>query len=164
MVSVVIVGILATIAIPSFRSYLNRSKVQEAYGFLAQIRARQESYMSEFGEYCDVSQGSLEDFTPSSTPGSKYVQWPAVPGNWTQLGARPDGPVRFTYSTIAEVPGGTNTPPAGTGVEVNDFWYVSWAAADLDDDGTRMVIESYSDSGQMPIIEPSDGDEAKGWE
>ena len=67
MITVAIVSILAVIAIPSFNSYIKKSRTVEATGFLAEVKARQESYRFDFGMYCNVS-GAPNTLYPSGTP------------------------------------------------------------------------------------------------
>jgi len=51
MIVVVIIGVLAAVAIPSFQSYMYRSRMSEATTFLGEIKQRQEAYRAEFGLY-----------------------------------------------------------------------------------------------------------------
>ena len=53
MVVVVIIGILAAIAIPVYRSYVFRSKASEVFTNLQGIRDKQEAYFERFGWYTD---------------------------------------------------------------------------------------------------------------
>ncbi len=167
MIVVAIVGILAAISIPSYQSYTQRSRTAEAFTFLAEIRQRQEAYRAEFGQYCSVSAaaGSGIDsgaWAPATAPtGGSRVGWSGTPGAWNQLGANPDGSVRFQYRTTAGPPGSTPGIPGFSG---NDFWFVAQATADLDDDGTRMVIEVYSPTNRIFIGTGAYAPLAAGWE
>lgn len=149
MIVVAIIGILAAIAVPVFGSYLNKSKVGEAYTFLGEIKQRQEAYRAEFGQYCNVA-----DWTPAAVPpdGVKAA-WPSGAA-WRQLGAAPDGQVRFRYRSRAGAPG--EAPPWGG--TATDFWFQSDAEADLDADGTTVLLESYSFNDQVFV------NQEKGWE
>ena len=155
MIVVLIIGVLAAIAIPVFRSYLYRSKAAEAPTFLGEIRQRQEAYRSEIGYYANAS-ASLTTYTPSAapSPGSKQLWTPT--DAWDGLGARPDGPVYFQYSVISGLPG--TTPPGGLGYDGSDFWWVGQARADLDGDGTFVTFEAYSGTTNIHCTEE------KGWE
>ncbi|MEM9189209.1 MAG: prepilin-type N-terminal cleavage/methylation domain-containing protein [Myxococcota bacterium] len=150
LIVVAIIGVLAAVAIPSFQSYLLRSKVSEATTFLGTIKQRQELYRSEFQQY------AVAPFNPATVPGPDPVAWPTASAAWRQLGANPDGPVRFRYQSLAGAPG--TTPPGGLGYTGNDFWFVSQAQCDLDGDMTNLLVESYSASRYIFI------DQAKGWE
>ena len=160
MITVAIVGVLSAIAVPTFTMYMYKSKTTEAIGFLAEIKQRQESYRAEFGQYCNVS-GTPATTWPLAALDFTPVAWGTPPAHWTQLGASPDSFVRFRYSTVAGFPG---TDPSGSGFAGNlgydgsDFWFVSQATGDLDEDGTTVLIESYSGSSNVFI------NRDKGWE
>lgn len=167
MIVVAIVGILSAIAIPSFQSYLYRSRAAEATVFLAEIRQRQESYRAEFGQYCSVSAAagttiSGGTWAPAAAATSgQVVAWTGAPGDWDQLGATPDGPVRFQYRTTAGSPGQAAGVPGYTGAE---FWFVAQARADLDGDGDNVIMEAYSAGSNIFIGDDSMNQLAQGWE
>jgi prepilin-type N-terminal cleavage/methylation domain-containing protein len=164
MMVVAILGILAVIAVPKYQSYVYRSKTTEAVGFLSDIKAHQESYRADFGQYCNVSNtlASNQGYWPDNTPTPVPKAWGTGSTEWTQLGASPGtGSVLFRYRTAAGPPGTTpsNLGAAGAlGYTGNDFWFVSGAIGDLDGDGTFVTFESYS-HGQGLYI-----DQATGWE
>ena len=161
MVVVIIVGILASIAVPTFTGYIYKSRVTEATTFLSGIKSRQEAYRSEFGQYCAVDGAAFPtgdtDFTPGTAPSSSPEPWETT-DEWDQLGAAPDGPVRFRYATVAGFPG--DTVPTGTGLDNNDFWFAAQARGNLDGDSTSFFLEIYSQSNR---IYNSAGNEG-GWE
>ncbi|HEY8430180.1 MAG TPA: prepilin-type N-terminal cleavage/methylation domain-containing protein [Sandaracinaceae bacterium] len=149
MIVVAIVGILSAIAIPSFRSYIHRSRTSEALTFLAEIKQRQEAYRAEFGQYCAVSGSNPNggEWAPATAPvGGEKVAWTGEPGAWSELGAAPDGPVLFQYRTMAGPPGAPNGIP---GYDGSDFWFVAQARGDLDGDGEAMILEAYSISNHI---------------
>ena len=159
MIVIIIIGVLAAIAIPSFNVYIKRSRASEATTFLGEIRQRQESYRSEFGQYCAVSgttyAAMLPNPVPRAVPNSQPFSWNPMAANWDQLGAAPDGPVRFVYSTVAGTP---MTAPAGLNYAQTDFWFVAQAVGDLDDDMTFVTFEAYSAASHIW------SSEVAGWE
>lgn len=157
MIVVIIIGVLASVAIPTFTSYIYRSRTSEATTFLAEIRQRQESYRSEFGRYAGApaDQQSWGNYTPGSLMGGQAQSWPDDQ-EWNELGAQPDGPVRFQYRTIDGPPG--STPPGGLGYDGSDFWFVAQAQGDLDGDGDTVTFEAYSASNGVWVSTD------KGWE
>lgn len=159
MVVVVIVGILAAVAIPSFINYVQRSRVAEATTFIAQIRERQAAYRQEWGRYC----GPLAWNPATYAPPSSTQLFDATNPSWAALGAHPDGPVRFRYQVLAGPPG---TAPAGIpGIPSNDFWYVAQAEADLDGDGLTVAVEGYVNARTVYISQGIGGPPlASGWE
>lgn len=156
MVVVAIIGTLSVVAIPAFSAYIYRSRASEAPVFLGEIRQRQEAYRAEFGQYCAVS-GTEDwgDFQPEEIPGADPQPFDATE-EWLQLGAVPDGLVRFQYATIAGPPG--TEPPGDLGFDGSDFWFVAQAKGDLDDDGNEVTMEAYSASNHIWISE------TQGWE
>jgi len=149
MIGVVIVGILASLAIPAFKGYVYKGRVTEAVTILNEIKARQEAYRSRFGNYAAVS-GSGEwtaaTYTPTDVPGVQAVAWPSSP-EWEELGLSAPGPVRFRYATVAGQPG--STPPATSNLDGEEFWFAAQAEGDLDGDDETFILEVYSDSRIM---------------
>ena len=149
LIGVVIVGILAAVAIPSFKGYLYRGRVSEAVTFLGEIKGKQEAYRGHFGQYAAINgSNTWNSFNPAgeNPPGVNPVVWPSTP-QWEQLGAHPNGPVRFQYATVAGAP--TDPVPAATNLDNRDFWYAARAVGDLDGDGTTFFLEVYSQSRNM---------------
>jgi prepilin-type N-terminal cleavage/methylation domain-containing protein len=162
MVTVAIVGILAAISIPSYMGYLYRSRTTEAVGFLADIKARQEAYKSEYYQYCDAS-FPRNDYWPAGVPTASPRPWGTPTSDvisWSTLGVKPPNPsVYFSYMVRAGAPG---SKPSGNngdhGYDGSDFWFVSSAVSDLDGDGQFFTIESYSARQSLYLSN------AKGWE
>jgi len=148
MIGVVIVGILAALAIPTFKGYVYRGRVTEAVTILNEIKTRQEAYRARFGNYAAVNgdDWGTSWMPPGNIPGAQPVVWPSSRG-WEELGLSPPGYVRFRYQTIAGQPG--TPPPASSNLDVNKFWFAAQAEGDLDEDGDTFILEVYSDSRTM---------------
>ncbi len=146
MIAVVILGVLASLAIPTFTSYIYKARVTEATGFLTKIKQRQDSYREEFGRFCAVDGTGYSSWNPATIPGLDPVAWETTT-EWTQLGAAPDGPVRFQYATVAGAPG--VTPPSGSNLDDDDHWFAARAQGDLNEDGTSFYLEIYSQSNHI---------------
>lgn len=161
MIVVVIMGVLAMIAIPAVVSYVYRARTTEAYTFLADIRARQESYRLERGRYAGEPASPI-DWNPATFAPPGVVQsFDTTNAAWAQLGAVPDGPCRFRYRVIAGTPGAASGIPNLGG----DFWYYAQAEADLDGDGVTMAIEAYSAQRQVYVSRGLGGPYlSEGWE
>jgi len=167
MTVVAIVGILAAVAAPTFTGYIYKARTSEATEFLGVIRLREEAYRAEFGVYCPtLADSSAKD--PAALTDDKLVPNPTKSKRdaiafeptgdaWTQLGARPSGPVRFGYGVVAgkpsEIPAGFGWTPANA-----DFWFLARAVGDLDGDGEQVTFEIYSGTKSVWISN------AKGWE
>ena len=157
MIVVVIIGILSAIAVPAFSAYIYRVRASEAPHFLAEVKNRQEAYRAEFGQYAQVNGSVWGTYEPLAVPGPDPVGF--VPTmQWQELGARPEGLVRFQYATIAGLPMSTPPGASGAGYDGSDFWFVSQARGDLDGDGMLVTFESYSAGTHIWVSE------AKGYE
>jgi type IV pilus assembly protein PilE len=55
MITVVIIGILAAIAIPMYTGYTQRARRADAYSALQTIALTEEKYFAEHGEYLDLA-------------------------------------------------------------------------------------------------------------
>ncbi len=95
MLVVAIIGILASIAIPSFQSYQLRARRGESYANLPAIARLQNAYFGEYGSYISIAVpqpgGGLSpakrDFTPVAAAA------------FAPLGWVPEGDVYFDYDT-----------------------------------------------------------------
>lgn len=157
LIVVAVIGVLSMVAIPTFQSYIHRSQTSEAIVFLGEIRQRQEAYRAEHGQYCavDVAQGSdinAAPWNPASWPVGGDKAPFATTAGWEELGAMPDGLVRFSFRTTAGPPG---TMPNIAGFTGTDFWFVAQATGDLDEDGEEVIFETYSESNHIFISDSS---------
>lgn len=161
MMVVAILGILAVVAIPRYKSYLYKAKTAEAIGFLSEIKSRQEAYRADFGQYCAINGNNGTDWYPATRTNGMFVwaEAPAAPpgSGFRQLGAYPPSrQTLFQYQVIAGPPG--TGFPAGLGFTGADFWFVSRAQGDLDGDGISVLFEGYSAASHIFVNPPS------GWE
>jgi type IV pilus assembly protein PilE len=72
---VVIIGILAAIAIPSYRGYLQRGRRADAKTALEQVRAAQEMWRAEKGGYSTVQAALQTTMGAPATAISNYYTW-----------------------------------------------------------------------------------------
>ena len=122
MIVVAIIGILASIAIPSFIRFQLKSKTAEAKVNIAAIRTAQLSYHAEYGIWVTAPA------SPSTNGGTSSQDFVVVGGAGTgfdQLGWSPEGRVFFNYAILAS--GGGGGP------------YTIDASADIDGNGTDQV-------------------------
>jgi prepilin-type N-terminal cleavage/methylation domain-containing protein len=167
MITVAIVGILATLAIFGVSKYVRLSKSAEATQMIGAFKASQETYKSDMFSYLDVSgSNAISDasYYPTQALEQKAHSWVQVEGSETPLGLRikqlgvvADGPVQFIYACAAgngtQIPAGhqllttpvDNWPAAATGQP----WYVVSAKADLNGNGVESRFASASFTTQI---------------
>jgi prepilin-type N-terminal cleavage/methylation domain-containing protein len=181
MIVVIITGVLAAVAIPAFRGYIQKSRTAEAAAFLGVIKLRQTSYRGEFGQYAGftASVGTM-GFVPADATvmrGGMQLPFPAAPAvlgpidaasPFFAIGATPDGAVRFGYGMVAGTPlqagaggGGTDlaSPPYEVPATELDFYFIAQARTDLDSDNDPLIMETSSFMRDIWI-----SDTANGWD
>jgi prepilin-type N-terminal cleavage/methylation domain-containing protein len=165
MVVVVITGILAAIAIPSFSSYIQKSRTSEAVEFLGVIKLRQEAYRSEFGQYFQcggVRTPAAISFIPgnhSTMKNAVSLAFPTTDPCFNVIGAKPGGPVRFGYGWAAGLPSDAAGLPGSYGMAATpDHYFIAQAETDLDGDGAVCTYELTSFTRSVWFTP------AKGWE
>ncbi len=106
MIVMAIIGVIATIAIPSLTRLQLRSRAAEAKVNLAGIRTAEEAYLSEFGSYVALASApqamgviGLGGF------GNERMPWPPCPNplgpggpGHCIIGWRPDGSTYYNYA------------------------------------------------------------------
>ena len=119
MIAVVIIGILATIAIPQFMAYQLRSKSAEVKSNLAAIVVAEEAYFSEFGVYVSAAP------EPVAVPGPQLAAFDDVNSDFFEIGFAPEGSVYFSYGVLASTDEAGFTADAGADIDANgivQFW------------------------------------------
>lgn len=133
MIAVAIIGILASVAIPSFQNYQLMSKTSEAKANLAALARSQKAYYSEFNTYISVLPEPLT--TTGVAPTSEKRDAGAVSMAFQLVGWEPEGNVYYDYDS--HLPGdgmlGPCLCPPGT-------CFTASAYGDLDGNGTPAVI------------------------
>ena len=163
MMVVIIIGILAAIAGPTYSRNRYRSFAIEASEVLSKITSAQEGYRSEYNMYADTSNDPTLSGASNGSSGALGSNWyPALtdrdadgmkdfygpsgaslPASWNQLGVRPRVRVRYSYQTIAGRPGivpavGGANPTLGYSAlpsAQQTSWYYAVAEGDLNRDG-----------------------------
>jgi len=98
MIVVSIIGVLASVAIPSFLNYQLTSKRAEAFANLGALAKTQKSYFAEFNQFVAVAPepGS----TLGNVPDGTKRDVTSVRTGFSVIGFTPDGDVYFDYDTI----------------------------------------------------------------
>lgn len=118
MIVAAIIGILASVAIPTFAAYQLRTKSTEVKTNLGAIRVAEEAEFGESGTYVAAAA------EPPAIPGMNPAPFDAIGSDFAKLGWNPEGDVYFSYAvTVA---------PDGSG-------YTADGAADIDGDGVLQI-------------------------
>lgn len=68
LIVVAVIGILAAIAIPSYRDYITRGKITEATGNLSDLRVKMEQYYMDNRRYSSTTAGGTCGITGGNSP------------------------------------------------------------------------------------------------
>ena len=112
---VAIIGILASIGIPSYLRYQLRSKTSEAKTNLAAIRVAEEAYYSSIGTYVSAPP------EPPVIPGTTSQVFDDQGTAFAQLGWGPEGNVFFSYGVAVSADGVGFTADAGADLDADGF-------------------------------------------
>ncbi len=138
MIAVSIIGVLAAVAIPSFRTYQWKAKRSEAYVNLGSLATTQKAYFAISEAFLGVAPaepGTTDSNVPTSVPRDSG----AVRTAFSVLGWAAEGQVYFDYDT--------NSPNLGLGC-VCVQCFTSTAYGDIDGDG-RLSSVMYVHPGSV---------------
>jgi prepilin-type N-terminal cleavage/methylation domain-containing protein len=100
MIVVSIIGILASVAIPSFRNYQLNTKRAEAYANLGALAKTQKGYFAEYNQF--VAAAPEPGATLGTLPDSRKRSFTAITAAFATVGFTPDGDVYFDYDTVVD--------------------------------------------------------------
>ncbi len=166
MTVVVIVGVLATIGLASFRSRIFGSKTSEALAMIQSIRAAEERWRGENLTYLNVTRtATWYPATPAArtkraffNAGTCGVPMPDTDDcRWKLLNPTGLGPTEFGFMLTAGAPGTTMTQPDAKARPTGwndwpangDNWFVVQAIADADGDGVYAKFVASSIRGDV---------------
>ena len=95
MITIGIIGILATIAIPTLMQFQLKAKAAEVKGNLSAIRVAEEAYFGEYGGYVSALPAIPTIVRTTQMP---WALLPADAHGFNTLGWAPTGPVYFQYA------------------------------------------------------------------
>ena len=130
MISVAIVGILAAVAIPSFRTYQWKAKRSEAYVNLGALANNQKAYFANSEAYLGVAPAE-PGMTLGDVPGTVSRDSTGIDTAFGAIGWATEGQVYFDYDT--------NAPSLGAGC-VCVQCFTSTAYGDIDGDNAQSAI------------------------
>lgn len=174
LVVVIIVGVLATIGISSFRARVAGSKSTEAIAMIQSIRAAQERWKAENLTYLNVTRTTnWYPFSgaPSGNIRHSFYNSDTCSGppstddcRWKLLNPATIGAVQFGFMTNAGAPGEAMTEPDAKATPKvwsqwapnGEYWYVIQAIADVNGDGTYAKFIASSMKGD--VFRENEGD------
>jgi len=125
MIVVAIIGILVTVAVPTFRDYQFRSRRSEGFTNLSSLAKSQRAFSAEYNRYVGAAP------SPADPLGSTPANWEAsAVGEFAQVGWKPEGEVFFRYDTNAA----DIDPGCCTGC------FTATAYSDIDDNGLVAAV------------------------
>jgi type IV pilus assembly protein PilE len=120
MITVVIVGILAAIALPSYSYFVTRSRIVEATNALSTMRTQMEKWFMDHRTYVNAGKCGIETVPPNlialhnADANNKFtISCPAVTANTYTLRATGTGPM-LNYVYEINEQNAKNTVSAGT--------------------------------------------------
>ena len=126
MITVAIVGILASIALPSYNYFVTRSRIVEATNALSDYRARMEKFFMDNRTYLTAGGAcavTADMTTYSAKPENKFGLGCAADAVTYTLTATGGGPMSGFIYTIDQLNAKTSTVPAGwTAPSPNNCW------------------------------------------
>jgi len=122
MIVVAIIGILASVAIPSFRNYQFKAKTSEATTNVASLAKSQKAFFAEYGAY--IGSAPEPGATTKEDPTTVQRDVAALSAAFSSVGWTPEGRVYFDYDTST----------AGLGC-ASQGAFTSTAYGDVDGDG-----------------------------
>lgn len=123
MITVAIVGILASIAIPQFRLHQARTRRSEAYANVAAIAKSQKAYFAEYNVFVDANPKP-----GTGTLSTQKREWDASAQlEFAQIGWAPEGNVYYDYDS--------NTPALSCGSCSQGNCFTTTAYGDVDGNG-----------------------------
>lgn len=121
MIVVVVVGILASIALPSYSSYVQRSKITEATTNLSSLRVSMEQWYQDNRTYLN---GTACGVAMPSGAAVKYFTFTcaATAGTYLITATGTSGMAGFSYTIDQANSRATTALPAGWGTPPADCW------------------------------------------
>jgi type IV pilus assembly protein PilA len=132
MIVVAIIGILASVAIPSFLNYQLTSKRAEAFANLSSLAKAQKAYFAEFNTF--VSVNSEPSGALATAPTTIKRPSASVDTAFAVVGWAPEGDVFFDYDTV------TNAVPQAATCTCVGPCFTAAAYGNLDGDATLSVL------------------------
>ena len=133
MIVVAIIGVLASVAIPSFINYQLTTKRAEAFANLSSLAKAQKAYFAEFSTF--VPAEAEPGLTNGDVPTTTKRDMTPISAAYSDVGWEPEGNVFFDYDTVTpDEPRGADCGACG------DTCFTASAYGDLDGDGLISIF------------------------
>jgi prepilin-type N-terminal cleavage/methylation domain-containing protein len=157
MIAIGIIGILATIAIPTLMKFQLKAKAAEVKGNLSAIRVTEEAYFGEYGSYVSALPPIPTIVRTTQMP---WALLPADVHGFNTLGWSPTGQVYFQYAVASN--GSSAYTAAGRSDIDGDTVYNTWGyvrpsgASAMGVDGPFGTCSADGVVGGLKIVGPCD--------
>lgn len=125
MITVAIIAILASVALPAYTDYITRGKIPEATANLSDIRVKMEQFFLDNRRYVTVAGGSTCGITPSAT---KYFAYTGVCDDttytFTATGSGSMAGFQYTINQTNTRTSKVVSPHKWAGLDINNCWLV----------------------------------------
>ncbi len=167
MVVVVIIAVLSTVAIASYKMYMRRTKITEAQTLLMDVKMKQEQYFSTYSQYISTAATATTFYPPSVGGQTSQLNWDlsscqtasptADVKGWCDLGFKPGHPTDSQLVSIGwNRTLGTTFAPSGYAfidqIDPKQRWY--YAVAHLNFGNGDYYILMQSQSRETVTLEP----------
>ena len=122
MIAVAIVAILAAVAIPSYRDYVIRGRLTEAYATLAAQRVRMEQYYQDMRSYTGACTAGTVAPSPADTADFDYTCTVVDAQSYTITAAGRGGAAGFGFSLDQNNTRATTSVPSGWTAPSGSCW------------------------------------------
>jgi len=159
MAVVVIVSILAVVAVVTYKKYQVKARLMEGYGYINQLRIKQEAYYATYSQYVTAS-SDIRDFYPFSVastipykiPGTAWgIDCSSSTGvhadGFCALGFSPGNYTNWTFVVLGWRP--TNPPDPGNCIhdQTKPWWVIRVVTGGSE--GTTGSSNTVSDSYEL---------------
>ncbi len=169
MITVVVITILATIAIPFFTGQSRKSKAKsEVSAMFAELTSKEEAYKMDHSVYFpNVNLAGGTSATCPTNPKPTPQDATICPAAWTEAlplyplrAVMPESTLRCAYTITSGPAGGVPNPPAGlfmqvgvpNGAQAPTWWYFIVASCDMDGTGGFSTYFTSSMDSSLQIL------------
>jgi prepilin-type N-terminal cleavage/methylation domain-containing protein len=164
MITVVIVGILAAVAVVAYRRNIQKARASEVPAMFQEMKAKEEAYSMEFGRYLGMCNAAMPAAGTADTGCVETDFFPAVlttntqmdisgtkPARWTALRIQASKSSLYCQYVVVAGPAGVISNMGTVGVELfNEYasstpprnWYYLLAQCDWDNNSAVNAIYS----------------------